>query len=86
MKIKQNFSLVSDGEQYFAVSDDAENEKKRISLPNERAVFMWNYLLQNDCNKEQLLHALLDACDISTVLALNDIDLFLRSLNGIIEL
>lgn len=84
MKIKPDFSLKNDGERYFAVSAD---RKIQIQLPNERAVFLWDHLSHNDCNKEQLLHALLDNCDISTVLALNDIDMFLRAMkeNGIIE-
>lgn len=85
MKIKPNFSLINVDEQYFVASAD---QKVQVLLPDERLVFLWNHLFENDCNKEQLLHALLDKYDISTVLALNDIDVFLKTMyeNGIIEL
>ena len=85
MKINPDFSLYNEGEQYFVVSAD---QKTKVHLSNERAVFLWKCLIEKECNKEQLLHSLLDSFDISTVLALNDIDVFLKSMNenGIIEL
>ena len=48
---------------------------------------MWNLLQNGNPTKEELLNGLLDNFNISTVLALNDIDVFIRTLkeNGIIE-
>ena len=88
MKIKSNFLLKHNEFGASVIRTDAENEKVDVSLSNEHFVFLWNYLSQNESTKEQLLNALLDKFDISTVLALNDIDIFLKQLNknGILEI
>ncbi len=87
MKIKPFFTLSKDADgNFFILSDEAHGNKK-IPLPNERCAFLWNKTVSEECTKEQLLNALLNECDISTVLALNDIDTFLRIIkeNGILE-
>lgn len=85
MKINPDFSLYNEDEQFFIVS---KTEDIKIPLANEHHVALWNCVSKKECTKEQLLHALLKEFDISTVLALNDIDVFLKLMkeNGIIEL
>lgn len=85
MKINPDFSLCNDGEQFFVVS---EKNNIKVPLVGEHLVALWNCVAEKDCTKEQLLHALLQKFDISTVLALNEIDVFLKLMkeNGIIEL
>ena len=53
----------------------------------DTAAYLWNLLKNQNVSKEQMLHGLLDNFDISTVLALNDIDIFIKTLkeNGILE-
>ena len=87
MKIKPFFTLNKDADGNYYVKSDQANGSKTILLPNERIAFLWSKATENDCTKEQLLNALLNECDISTVLALNDIDTFLRIIkeNGILE-
>ena len=48
---------------------------------NETAAFLWSELSKSKQTKEQLLNKLLSQFDISTVLALNDIDIFVKTLN-----
>ena len=49
--------------------------------------FLWNLLSENDVTKAEMLEGLLNNFNISTVLALGDIDIFIRTMkeNGIIE-
>ena len=59
-----------------------------VSLPvSETSALLFGELQKGEKTKEQLMHLLLDNFDISTVLALNNIDMFVKTLsqNGIIE-
>lgn len=59
-----------------------------VSLPvSETSALLFGELQEGEKTKEQLMHLLLDNFDISTVLALNNIDMFVKTLsqNGIIE-
>ena len=51
------------------------------------AVLLWNLLKEKDVTKTEMLNALIENFDISTVLALGNIDVFVRTMkeNGIIE-
>lgn len=53
----------------------------------DTAVFLWNLLKERDVTKTEMLNALIENFDISTVLALGNIDVFVRTMkeNGIIE-
>lgn len=53
----------------------------------ETALFLWKMLENGNPTKSEMLNALLENFEISTVLALGDIDVFLRTMkeNGIIE-
>ena len=85
MRIKEGFSLKNFEGQYTVVSDNGELENTIVLT--ETALFLWNLLKENDVTKTEMLNALLDNFDISTVLALGDIDVFLRTMreNGITE-
>ncbi len=88
MKIKQGFSLKTENGQTVIMCDKNINKdfNSTIFLSNT-SVFLWNLLQNGTPTKEQMLRGLLDNFDISTVLALNDIDVFIKTLkeNGILE-
>lgn len=89
MKIKKGFSLVKNNGQNVIVCDKSiiKDYTSNIVL-NETSSFLW-HLLSGDENitKERMLNLLLQKYDISTVLALNDIDVFVKTLkeHGILE-
>lgn len=88
MKIKDGFDLVNRSGQWVIISKNVGSAQPEnvISL-NESAVFLWNLLKEKDVTKAEMLNALISNFDISTVLALGDIDVFVRTMkeNGIIE-
>lgn len=88
MKIKQGFELVKRSGQNVVVSKirDSSRQENLIIL-NDTAVFLWNLLKEKDVSKTEMLNAVIENFDISTVLALGDIDVFVRTMkeNGIIE-
>ncbi|MGN0492528.1 MAG: PqqD family protein [Acutalibacteraceae bacterium] len=88
MRIKDGYDIKSfEGQKtVVAVSPKAEPLENTIVL-TDTAVFLWNMLKAKDTSKTEMLNALLDNFDISTVLALGDIDVFLRTMkeNGVIE-
>ena len=88
MKIKQGFSIKNIDGQPVIVCDKTlyPNFNVVITL-SETSSLLWDMLINGTATKENMLNALLDRFDISTVLALNDIDVFIRTLkeNGILE-
>ena len=88
MKIKDGFSIkVEDGITYVICDKNSNrNFTANIQL-TDTSTFLWNLLKSGDKTKEQMLNSLLQEFDISAVLALNNIDVFIRTLkeNGIIE-
>ena len=88
MRIKDGFSVKNIEGQNTVVADlPAEQSLENTIILTETALFLWNLLKSRDTTKAEMLNALLDNFDISTVLALGDIDVFLRTMkeNGIIE-
>ena len=88
MKIKQGFSLKHENGQTVIICDKNINRDFNSTiLLTETSAYLWNLLQNEKATKEQMLNGLLDNFDISTVLALNDIDVFIRTLreNGILE-
>ncbi len=88
MKIKQGFSLKNINGQSVIVCDKSLNPDFNVVITlSETSVLLWNMLINGNTTKEDMLKALLARFDISTVLALNDIDVFIRTLNenGILE-
>ena len=85
VRIKDGFSLKNFEGQYTVVSDNGELENTIVLT--DTALFLWNMLKEKDASKTEMLNALLSNFDISTVLALGDIDVFLRTMreNGITE-
>lgn len=88
MKIKDGYQLVNRSGQYTVVFKGGESAPLDNSIVlTETAVFLWNLLKEKDVTKTQMLDELIANFDISTVLALGDIDVFVRTMkeNGIIE-
>ena len=88
MKIKSGFKLIQRSGQNVVVPEYLNTvEQENVILLNETAAFLWNLLLEKDLTKTEMLNALIENFDISTVLALGDIDVFVRTMkeNGIIE-
>ncbi len=85
MRIKDGFSVKNLQGQYTVVADNGGLENTIVLT--DTALFLWNLLKAKDTSKTEMLNALLDNFDISTVLALGDIDVFLRTMkeNGITE-
>ncbi len=88
MRIKDGFKLVNMQGQNTVVL----NNGKSVSFNNtivltDTAAFLWKMLENGNPTKKEMLNALLRNFDISTVLALSDIDIFLRTMreNGILE-
>lgn len=88
MRIKEGFELKNRSGQWAVVS-----KEKTVVMPDNAivltrtAVFLWNLLKERDVTKTEMLNAVMEEFDISTVLALGDIDVFVRIMreNGIIE-
>lgn len=88
MKIKQGFNLKTENGQTVIVCDKSVNRDFNSTiLLTETSAYLWDLLQNENATKEQMLHGLLQRFDISTVLALSDIDIFIRILreNGILE-
>ena len=88
MRIKDGFKLVNMQGQNTVVL----NNGKSVSFNNtivltDTAAFLWKMLENGNPTKKEMLNALLLNFDISTVLALSDIDIFLRTMreNEILE-
>ncbi len=88
MRIKEGFALKNIHGQNFIVytGNDLTDFTRSISL-SATSSFLWQKLSEGEKSKEELLNLLLESFDISTVLALNDIDVFVKTLkkDGIIE-
>lgn len=88
MKIRKGFKLKSISGQYTIVPDRRINKTfTNVIVLNDTAVFLWNLVKEREVTKQQMLEALLENFDISTVLALGNIDVFVRTMkeNDIIE-
>lgn len=78
MKIKNEFILKQDGERLF-ITTDKPCDFEPLTI-NEMDAVLFEQLKNGISSKEQLLNAILGRFDISTVLALSEIDLFLKEL------
>ena len=88
MRIKEGFELIKRDGQNIVVAKKGSGEKtdNHIVL-SKTASFLWNMLSEKDVTKAEMLDGLLKNFNISAVLALGDIDIFIRTMkeNGIIE-
>ena len=88
MKIKEGFELVKrDGQNVVVAKKGSGVSTNNYIVLTDTAAFLWKLLSESDVTKAQMLNGLLDNFNISTVLALGDIDIFIRTMkeNGIIE-
>lgn len=88
MRIKDGFKLVNLQGQNTVIPDNGNaGSLNNTIVLTDTAVFLWRMLENGSPTKTEMLSALLENFDISTVLALGDIDIFLRTMkeNGIIE-
>lgn len=85
MRIKNGFIIENTGEHY-SVKSVSGNIQSGIFL-SDIDLFLWRMLEKGDASKTDMLDALLEEFDISTVLALGNIDTFLKIMkeHGIIE-
>ncbi len=88
MKIKKGFSIKKENGENIVVCDKSiHNDFNTIILLSDTSAYLWELLQNKDSTKEQMLNELLKKFDISTILALSDIDVFIKTLkeNGILE-
>lgn len=88
MKIKQGFSLKKENDEVMIICDkNIHRNFNSIILLSDTSAYLWELLQNGNSTKEQMLNGLLQKFDISTVLALSDIDVFIKTLkeNGILE-
>lgn len=88
MRIKEGFELIKrDGQNVVTAKKGSGATTNNYIVLTETAAFLWNLLSKADVSKTQMLDALLENFNISTVLALGDIDIFIRTMkeNEIIE-
>lgn len=88
MKIKYGFSLKKENGETIVVCDkNIHRNFNSIILLSDTSAYLWELLQNENATKEQMLNGLLKKFDISTVLALSDIDVFIKTLkeNGILE-
>lgn len=88
MKIKKGYKLKLVSGQHTVVADRRIIKSfNNLIVLNESAVFLWNLISERNVTKQEMLEALLENFEISTVLALGNIDVFVRTMkeNGIIE-
>lgn len=88
MKIKDGFDMIKrDGQNIIVAKKGSNATTDNHIVLSETAAFLWNMLKENEVTKAQMLEGLLKNFNISTVLALGDIDTFIRTMreNGIIE-
>lgn len=88
MKINSGYTVKIVSGQATVVAEPGAKPLRDTIVLSETSVFLWEQLSAGITSKEQLLNALLAKFDISTVLALSDINIFLKALseNGVIEL
>ena len=87
MKLKDGFYLESKDGQNIVKSLDSLSRMENFITLNRSAAFLFKCLEDGCKTKEELFNSLINEMQISTVLALNDIDIFVRTMkeNGIIE-
>ena len=81
MKIKEGFELKKTDNGYVVMTGGVSKGEFNDSIVlTETAVFLWNLLKERDVTKAEMLSALIENFDISTVLALGNIDVFVKTM------
>ena len=86
LRIKSGFFLIEKDNQYVISSNDNSSIKNTIYL-DDFSLFLWNSLKEKELSQNEMLTLLLNKFEISTVLALSEVDKFVKTLikNEIIE-
>ena len=86
MKISEGYLLRSVAGKNIVVSIGSDVNFNGMLTLNDTGVFFWN-LLKNDTTKEEMLEAVLKEYDVSSDVALQDIENFIKKLEdaGILE-
>ena len=86
MKISEGYLLRTVAGKNIVVSIGSEVNFNGMLTLNDTGVFFWN-LLQKDTTKEEMLEAVLKEYDVSSDIALQDIENFIQKLkdSGILE-
>ena len=84
LRIKSGFDIVNVDGHYVIKGEKSLNQ---TIILDEISLFLWNNLKDKEFTKNEMLELLLNKFEISTVLALGEIDKFVRILreNEIIE-
>lgn len=88
MRIKSGYEIEKDLGKYNIIYNGTPTGAQLDSIvSSEIIVFLWDKLKEKDMTKTEMLDAVIKKFDVSTVLALGNIDVFVRTLkkNGIIE-
>lgn len=88
MKIRKGFKLKNiSGQQTIVADRRIIKNFSNVIVLNETAVFLWELISERNVTKQEMLELLLERFDISTVLALGNIDVFVKTMkeNEIIE-
>ena len=85
MKLKPDYTLKKIDDCFSVTAPNSESIKP-FNL-SKYQVFLWNSLKNEDLTSSELLNRLLNEFEISTVLALGEIDTFIKKCkeNGILE-
>lgn len=79
MKIREGYLLRSVAGKNIVVSIGSDVEFNGMLTLNDTGVFFWN-ILQKDTTKEEMLEAVLKEYDVSSDIALQDIENFIQKL------
>lgn len=87
MKIKNEFHLIKSSGQNIIATKKPQRKPLNTIILTDTSVFLWELLKKNDVSKTDMLEALVKKFDLSTILALSDIDIFIRTMreNDILE-
>ncbi len=78
MKLKNGYKLIPHNEEFLVCFKD-EKPLQTLRL-SKIGAFLWDKVSEKDISSAQLLDLLLDEFEISTVLALGEIDTFIKSM------
>ena len=81
MKLKDNYELKNEQGRLEIVCNNQPTGMVIDSVAiNDTAEVLWDLLKERDVTKTEMLEVLIEKFDISTVLALGNIDVFVRTL------
>ena len=80
MRIKEGYNLVDRSGQWVVIAEKGAAPLNNMIALTGTSVFLWNLLKEKEVTKTEMLGALLENFEISTVLALGNIDVFVRTM------